>query len=146
MRSNILEQAMHAYCVELARPAGEKRKGVRTIAEEFGIPKQYKTILNHATGKTQPFSEYMASKQKILATEEHIIAKHAEKVEVRNQRKAIRVLRCGTVERDKGKTCASCEGLAGRVRAFECRGCAKERLAEETKTATKAKASTTAGS
>jgi hypothetical protein len=66
-------QAVHAYCVEQARPTGEKRKGVRTIAEEFGIPKQYKTILNHATGKTQPLSEYMASKQKILAAEEHLM-------------------------------------------------------------------------
>ncbi|KAG1800022.1 uncharacterized protein BJ212DRAFT_1450220 [Suillus subaureus] len=72
-QSNILVQAVHAYCVEQARPTGEKRKGVRTIAEEFGVPKQYKTILNHATGKTWPLSEYMTSKQKILAAEEHIM-------------------------------------------------------------------------
>jgi len=42
----ILQRAVDAYSQELAKPesAGVK-KGVRTIAQEHGIPHQYKTIL-----------------------------------------------------------------------------------------------------
>lgn len=62
----ILQQAVNDYTQELAKPDGMKRKGACTIAEEHGIPEKYRTIINHATGRTKPMSAFNASKQKLL--------------------------------------------------------------------------------
>ena len=56
----ILQQAVDAFRQEQTK-SGQK-KSVRAIAREFSIPGKYKTILNHASGRTVPMSAFNASK------------------------------------------------------------------------------------
>ncbi|EGN96639.1 hypothetical protein SERLA73DRAFT_154134 [Serpula lacrymans var. lacrymans S7.3] len=74
MQNNVLQQAVDAYCAELAKTENEKRKGVQTIADEFGISLQYTTIHNHATGRTVLMLAFNATKQKLLPSEELTMA------------------------------------------------------------------------
>jgi hypothetical protein len=66
-----LQEATAAYRHELEKDE-RVRKGVRRIAEEFGIPEQWRTISNRAKGKRSQ-QEFNEDRQKLTPPEEDIL-------------------------------------------------------------------------
>ena len=66
-----LREAVDVYRNELQKDV-HVRKGARTIAEEFGILKQWRTIANRAQGKRSAM-EFSEDRQKLTCAEEGIL-------------------------------------------------------------------------
>lgn len=66
-----LHQAVDAYRREQEKPE-DSRKGARKIAEEFGIPKQWRTIINHFNGG-RTMREAHEEQQKLTPAEEAVL-------------------------------------------------------------------------
>jgi hypothetical protein len=64
-------KAVDAYRDELQKDM-HMRKGARTIAQDFGIPKQWRTIVNRAQGKRSAM-EFSKDRQKLTPAEEGVL-------------------------------------------------------------------------
>lgn len=71
LKESKLREAIKAYCDEQSKPA-HLRKGAHTIAHEYGIPHQYKTITNRYNGGRSN-AEMHEAQQKLKPSEEQVL-------------------------------------------------------------------------
>ncbi|THV00840.1 hypothetical protein K435DRAFT_963806 [Dendrothele bispora CBS 962.96] len=68
-----LEKATAAYLEDQKKTTGERKKGLRQIAEQFGVDK---TTLNRRVHGGQSIQEFNTTKQKLTPAEEKVIVDH----------------------------------------------------------------------
>lgn len=70
-----MADALAAYAAEQAKPLEQERKGLRPIAQQYGV--SFKTLSRHYRNEQSNMSSFNATKQKLTTAEEQVIVDFA---------------------------------------------------------------------